>query len=82
MDALWTHWRLLRYREKPTLRAEPRPVGRPLARSAWPFSVSGKLSEPQFKLHVGGVRSQERGNRQVQTNRTPCKPDRLQQSGN
>lgn len=64
------------------LRAEPRPVGRPLARSAWPFSVSGKLSEPQFKLHVGGVRSQERGTRQVQTNRTPCKPDRLQATDN
>ncbi|SLN42840.1 AsmA family protein [Falsiruegeria litorea R37] len=60
------------------LRAEPRPVGRPLARSAWPFSVSGKLSKPDFKLHVGGVRSQEQGNRQVQTERTPCKPDRLQ----
>jgi AsmA family protein len=60
------------------LRAEPRPVGRPLARSAWPFSVSGTLSEPKFKLHVGGVRSQEDGNRQVQTERTPCKPDRLQ----
>ena len=42
------------------------------------FSVSGKLSEPKFKLHVGGVRSQEDGNRQVQAERTPCKPDRLQ----
>lgn len=60
------------------LRAEPRPVGRPLARSAWPFSVSGKLSEPKFKLHVGGVRSQEGGTRQIQVERTPCKPDRLQ----
>ncbi|WP_164659104.1 AsmA family protein [Tropicibacter sp. Alg240-R139] len=60
------------------LRAEPRPVGRPLARSAWPFSVSGKLSEPKFKLHVGGVRSQEGGNRQVQAERTPCKPDQQQ----
>lgn len=62
-----------------SLRAEPRPVGRPLARSAWPFSVTGKLSDPQFKLHAGGVRSQER-ERQVQTARTPCKPDHLQQS--
>lgn len=32
------------------LRAEPRPLGRPLARSAWPFEISGQLSKPIVKL--------------------------------
>ncbi|MCP4306809.1 MAG: AsmA family protein [bacterium] len=58
------------------LRAEPRPVGRPLARSAWPFDVTGKLSEPEFKLDVGGSRpawNERRGD--MPTDRTPCTPD-------
>ncbi len=37
-------------RDTISLRAEPRPVGRPLARSAWPFEVSGALSEPKISL--------------------------------
>lgn len=61
------------------LRAEPRPVGRPLARSAWPFDVSGSLSKPKFKLDVGGTRSRRAdGPDQMPENREPCRPDILQ----
>ena len=36
------------------LRAEPRPVGRPLARSAWPIEVTGSLKSPKLNLTPGG----------------------------
>lgn len=59
-----------------SMRAEPRPVGRPLARSAWPFSVTGALSKPDFKIHVGGSRSKRAdGASQSPANRKPCVPD-------
>lgn len=58
------------------IRAEPRRVGQPLARSAWPFEVTGKLSDPQFKLQVGGSRSRRAdGADQMPANRKPCTPD-------
>ncbi|MEP1933543.1 MAG: hypothetical protein ABJJ37_19905, partial [Roseibium sp.] len=38
------------------LRAEPRPVGRPLARSAWPIEVTGSLKSPKLNLTPGGNR--------------------------
>ena len=58
------------------VRAEPRRVGRPLARSAWPFDVTGKLSDPQFKLDVGGSRSERRdGADEMPADRKPCVPD-------
>jgi len=61
------------------MRAEPRPVGRPLARSAWPISISGKLSEPDFKLHVGGTRAKRTdGADEMPTDRQPCTPDMRQ----
>ncbi|NRB16824.1 MAG: hypothetical protein HRU33_04390 [Rhodobacteraceae bacterium] len=61
------------------LRAEPRRVGKPLGRSAWPFEVTGKLSEPNFKLDIGGSRSKRTdGADQMPTDRKPCVPD-LQQ---
>ena len=55
------------------VRAEPRRVGKPLARSAWPFDVTGKLSEPKFKLDVGGSRSRRAD--EMPANRKPCVPD-------
>ena len=62
-----------------SLRAEPRPVGKPLARSAWPFDVSGKLSDPRFKLDIGGSRNSRADGADVMpANRTPCQPDILQ----
>jgi hypothetical protein len=36
------------------LRAEPRPVGRPLARSAWPIEVTGSVTSPKLNLTPGG----------------------------
>lgn len=61
------------------LRAEPRRVGRPLARSAWPFDVTGKLSAPNFKLDVGGTRTKRTdGADEMPADRQPCVPD-LQQ---
>ena len=38
-----------------SIRAEPRPVGKPLHRSAFPFEVNGKLSKPKFKLIMLGI---------------------------
>ncbi|WIY24265.1 AsmA family protein [Parasedimentitalea psychrophila] len=58
------------------LRAEPRRVGKPLARSAWPFEVTGKLSEPNFKMDIGGSRSKRTdGADEMPTDRKPCVPD-------
>lgn len=61
------------------IRAEPRRAGKPLSRSAWPFDVTGKLSEPKFKLDIGGSRMKRTdGADQMPTERTPCQPDILQ----
>lgn len=61
------------------LRAEPRPVGEPLSRSAWPFDITGSLSEPEFKLDVGGSRSRRAdGANEMPADRQPCEPDILQ----
>jgi hypothetical protein len=61
------------------VRAEPRPVGRPLARSAFPFEVHGQLSKPDFKLNIGGTTGVATGFTLVapetKTRRVPCVPD-------
>ncbi len=58
------------------LRAEPRRVGKPLSRSAWPFDVTGQLSSPKFKLDVGGSRSKApEGADAMPVDRQPCVPD-------
>jgi hypothetical protein len=57
-----------------SLRAEPRPVGQPLSRSAWPIQVSGSLSAPKIAIA-------ERKSRRalvplsMQDSRIPCVPD-------
>ena len=62
-----------------SVRAEPRPVGQPLARSAWPFEISGKLSAPSFKLDVGGSRQRRAdGAELMPDDRVPCRPDVMQ----
>lgn len=59
-----------------SLRAEPRPVGRPLARSAVPVEVSGKLSDPTVDLQLRGERgARSNGARTTAANREPCTPD-------
>ena len=65
-------------KDRIAVRAEPRPVGRPLARSAWPFEVTGRLSNPDFRIRR--IRGQKRetaetGTAQRSGARTPCKPD-------
>ncbi len=61
------------------LRAEPRRVGKPLSRSAWPIEVNGQLSAPKFKLDVGGSRQSVSGSAdEMPAQRQPCVPD-LQQ---
>lgn len=61
------------------LRAEPRRIGRPLSRSAWPFEVTGALSDPKFKLIVGGSGSKRAdGADQMSKNRQACIPDIFQ----
>ncbi len=58
------------------VRAEPRPVGRPLARSAAPFNISGKLSSPQVDVQFGGARARRAdGANTMPANRKPCTPD-------
>ncbi|MDW4551444.1 AsmA-like C-terminal region-containing protein [Defluviimonas sp. D31] len=61
-------------RDRIFLRADPRPVGRPLARSAWPFEVSGPLGAPKVKL--AKRRSWSAAEPLAMTaNRVPCVPD-------
>lgn len=33
-----------------SIRAEPRPVGQPLSRSAWPFEITGPLDAPEVRV--------------------------------
>ncbi len=62
-----------------SMRAEPRPVGRPLARSAWPINITGSLRKPDLQLLGTGSRPAPKGGaRQMPANRTPCKPDARQ----
>lgn len=62
-----------------SLRVEPRRVGVPLSRSAWPFDVFGPLSDPRFKLDIGGSRSRRvDGADTMPADRIPCKPDIFQ----
>jgi len=61
-----------------SMRAEPRPVGRPLARSAWPFQVTGRLSNPDFSIGGRSSRKPEKDapkTGQPPGTRIPCKPD-------
>ena len=59
--------------------AEPRPVGRPWARTAWPFGVSGSLSKPEFKIRPD-VKIQQTNDMvgKMKPDREPCRPDARQ----
>jgi uncharacterized protein involved in outer membrane biogenesis len=61
------------------IHGRPRPVGKPLSRSAWPFNVTGSLNEPKFDLIIGGNRQRRTDGADVMPeNRVPCRPDILQ----
>ncbi|MGR3713832.1 MAG: AsmA family protein [Shimia sp.] len=63
-------------RDAIAVRAEPRRVGKPLSRSAWPFDVAGALSDPKFKLDIGGSRSSRVDDAdEMPKERKPCTPD-------
>ncbi|WP_204114231.1 AsmA-like C-terminal region-containing protein [Shimia biformata] len=56
------------------LRGEPRPATRPLARSAFPFEVTGKLTKPDVSIvRAGGESREKRGVRTVVQNHQPCR---------
>ncbi|MGI9401093.1 MAG: AsmA-like C-terminal region-containing protein, partial [Rhizobiaceae bacterium] len=61
------------------IRAEPRPVGRPLDRSAFPFEVNGQLTNPDFNLKPGSAPAEAGGwslvTPETNTDRVPCVPD-------
>lgn len=61
------------------LLAEPRPVGKPWARTAWPFAISGSLSKPEFKIRPD-VKIQQPNDRagKMKPDRVPCRPDARQ----
>ena len=64
-----------------SLRGEPRPVGRPLGRSPWPFEVTGRMSNPDFRIRHNSILESifsAPGAGQASQERTPCKPDALQ----
>jgi AsmA family protein len=59
--------------------AEPRPVSRPWARTAWPFGISGSLSKPEFKIHPNvKLRQTAKMTGRMPVNRRPCIPDARQ----
>lgn len=60
-------------RQSVNVRAVPRPVGRPLAASAWPFDIKGSLDNPQIEIGGGGD-SREPPGKEIQiVDHTPCK---------
>ena len=62
-----------------SVRAQPRPVGRPLARSAWPFVISGSLASPDVKVDRSGRRLRRTDGAETMPDaRTPCTADILQ----
>ncbi|WP_164658946.1 AsmA family protein [Tropicibacter sp. Alg240-R139] len=58
---------------------EPRPIGKPLTRSPWPFVVSGSLKHPKLGLKKGSHRQKRSdGASTMPKHRKPCIADILQ----
>ena len=55
-------------------RADPRPVGQPLSRSAWPFEVTGDLKSPDINI-AKRTRRSAREPVSMPDQRIPCVPD-------
>lgn len=63
-------------KESISVRAEPRPLGKPLARSAWPVDITGSLNSPDVKVQVGGSRQRRAdGADAMPQSRQPCVAD-------
>ncbi|WP_157769952.1 AsmA family protein [Ruegeria profundi] len=61
------------------IRAEPRPLGKPLLRSAWPVNITGKLSAANIKPEIGGSFARRSDGADTMPEvRKPCVPDILQ----
>ena len=62
-----------------SISGQPRPIGKPLARSPWPFTLSGPLSHPEVKLKDGPSRLRRAdGAKTMPSKRVACIPDILQ----
>ena len=58
---------------------QPRPIGKPLSRSPWPFVVSGPLDHPKFALKKGSLlQKRSDGASKMPQERKPCIADILQ----
>ena len=58
---------------------QPRPIGKPLTRSPWPFTLSGALSDPKVKVKDGPKRMRRvDGADKMPAKRKLCIPDILQ----
>lgn len=58
---------------------QPRPVGKPLTRSPWPFTLSGSLTKPKLKVKDGPSRLRRvDGANKMPAKRVACVPDILQ----
>ncbi len=66
-------------RKRLNIAGQPRPVGKPLTRSPWPFTLSGALSNPKVKVKDGPARLRRKdGASRMPARRVPCVPDILQ----
>ena len=59
------------------LRVEPRPIGRPFARSAFPVEISGTLDDPKFRVLLAGLPGENTGPHPMMAKKplqehTPC----------
>jgi AsmA family protein len=59
------------------LRVEPRPIGRPFARSAFPVEISGTLDDPKFRVLFAGLPGEKTGPHPMMAKKplqdhTPC----------
>lgn len=58
---------------------QPRPIGKPLTRSPWPFTLSGALAHPKVTVKDGPSRMRRAdGAKKMPIKRVPCVPDILQ----
>lgn len=58
---------------------QPRPIGKPLSRSPWPFTIEGSLTHPKVNMKDGAKQLRRTdGARTMPKKRRPCVPDIMQ----